>query len=151
MLTLAIAGTLVAFLLPPGLSTPPAAATSLPAAATSPPALVLPTTAVIPAAYNGTWSGMVASQFLTFQVTVQLAAGQPNGTISFQGKDGLMCNGQLALSAVAGTSLTLQVVTATQTCSNGVAVTITQTSPDALGFSMGPPATHGTLSRTSGE
>jgi hypothetical protein len=102
---------------------------------------------VIPAVFNGTWSGQVSQPPSdTYSVTVTLATGQSTGSISYTGA-GATCSGALTPTSVLPTKMILKLGTAQKGCANST-VTITMSGSNAVTFSEGNPAASGTLART---
>jgi hypothetical protein len=101
---------------------------------------------VIPAAFNGTWSGRVTQPPSdTYTVTVTLSAGQSSGLISYAGA-GATCSGVLTPTSVSPTKMIMKLGTAQKGCANST-VTISLSRPNTLTFAEGNPAASGTLSR----
>ncbi|HEY2129772.1 MAG TPA: hypothetical protein VGH77_21570 [Streptosporangiaceae bacterium] len=134
--------------------TPAAAATDghaskpVPATVTASPTI----TPKIPTALAGTWSGTVRQTHPALAVTVQirLAAGAPDGTISYPQ---LGCSGRLLLVSTAGGRYTLDqgITSGQQSCENGV-VTLTPQGKSKLAFAFrrsGAPSPAGILAKTS--
>jgi eukaryotic-like serine/threonine-protein kinase len=109
-----------------------------------------PADTITPAAFNGTWSGVVTQPPTdTYNVKVTFAAGTTAGTISYVGSN-FSCSGALTVSqATAGKLVVSQRITHGQSdCENGSA-TITVTGANKIWFSFhsdGPIAS-GTLAR----
>lgn len=99
---------------------------------------------LIPAAFNGTWSGEVSQPQATFNVTVRLPAGQSSGTISYTGA-GTTCSGVLTPTSVSAGKMIMKLVTGQKGCANST-VTISL-SGNALAFSEGNSAASGRLTR----
>ena len=102
----------------------------------------------IPAAFAGSWTGMVRQPPLdSYHVTVGLAGGATSGTISWTGS--ATCSGMLNVVTETPTVLTLNEGITRGKCADGQ-VTITLTSTNTIRFSFGsnggPPA-QGTLTR----
>ena len=127
-----------------------AAHTGHPGPSGSPGASGAPPTAsqgsVIPAAFNGTWSGQVSQPPSdTYNVTVTLAAGQSSGTISYTGA-GATCSGVLTPTSVSPSKMIMKLGTAQKGCANST-VTISIGRPNTLTFNEGNPPASGTLTR----
>ena len=135
--------------------TPAAAATdnhaskAVPATVTASPRA----TPKAPAALAGTWSGTVrqTDPALAVTVRIQLAAGSPDGTISYPQ---LGCSGRLLLVSTSGGSYTLEqgITSGQQSCDSGV-VTLTPQAKSTLAFTFrrsGAPSPSGTLTKISG-
>jgi len=102
---------------------------------------------VIPAAFNGTWSGQVSQPPSdTYNVTLTLAGGQSSGAISYAGA-GLTCSGVLTPTSVSPTRMVMKLATAQKGCANST-VTISLSEPNKVTFDEGNPAASGTLTRT---
>lgn len=102
--------------------------------------------AVIPSAFNGTWSGQVTQPPSdTYNVTVTLAGGRSSGAISYTGA-GATCSGVLTPTSVTPTKMIMNLGTAQKGCANST-VTISVSGPNALSFNEGNPAASGTLTR----
>jgi hypothetical protein len=100
---------------------------------------------VIPAAFNGTWSGQVSQPQDVFSVTVTLATGRSSGAISYTGA-GATCSGVLTPTSVSTTQMVMKLGTAQKGCANST-VTISLNGPNALTFSEGNQAASGRLTR----
>jgi hypothetical protein len=101
---------------------------------------------VIPAAFNGTWSGEVTQPPSdTYHVTVTLSAGQSSGLISYAGA-GATCSGVLTPTSVSPAKMTMKLGTAEKGCANST-VTISLGRPNTMTFDEGNPAASGTLTR----
>ncbi len=103
-----------------------------------------------PAAFDGTWSGVVTQPPTdTYNVTVTFATGTSAGTISYTGSN-FSCSGALTLTqATTGKLVVSQVISQGKSeCENGSA-TITVTSADKIWFSFhsNGPIASGTLAR----
>jgi hypothetical protein len=103
-----------------------------------------------PAAFDGTWSGVVTQPPTdTYNVTVTFATGTSAGTISYAGSN-FSCSGALTLTkATAGKLVVSQAISQGRSdCENGSA-TITVTSADKIWFSFhsNGPIASGTLAR----
>ena len=106
-----------------------------------------------PAALAGTWSGTVrqTDPALAVTVRIQLAAGSPDGTISYPQ---LGCSGRLLLVSTSGGRYTLEqgITSGQQSCDSGV-VTLTPQARSRLAFTFrrtGAPSPSGTLTKISG-
>jgi eukaryotic-like serine/threonine-protein kinase len=111
---------------------------------------VSPTQPTTPAAFDGTWSGVVTQPPAdTYSVTVKFATGTTAGTISYTGPN-FSCSGALTLTkADTGKLVVSQDISQSQSdCENGSA-TITVTSADKIWFSFysNGPIASGTLAR----
>jgi serine/threonine protein kinase len=100
---------------------------------------------VIPAAFNGTWSGQVSQPQDVFSVTVTLATGRSSGAISYAGA-GATCSGVLTPTSVSQTQMVMKLGTAQKGCANST-VTISLSGPNTLTFSEGNQAASGRLTR----
>ncbi len=101
---------------------------------------------VIPAAFNGTWSGQVSQPPSdTYNVTVSLATGRSSGAISYSGA-GATCSGVLTPTSVSPTRMVMKLGTGQKGCANST-VTISVSGPNTLAFDEGNPAASGTLNR----
>lgn len=101
---------------------------------------------LIPAAFNGTWSGQVSQPPSdTYHVTVTLATGRSSGTISYSGA-GATCSGVLTPTSVSPTRMVMKLGTGQKGCANST-VAISVIGPNALAFNEGNPAASGTLNR----
>ncbi|HTA08777.1 MAG TPA: hypothetical protein VK836_09720 [Streptosporangiaceae bacterium] len=103
-----------------------------------------------PAAFDGTWSGVVTQPPTdTYNVTVTFATGTSAGTISYAGSN-FSCSGALTLTqASSGKLVVSQAISQGKSdCENGSA-TITVTSADKIWFSFhsNGPIASGTLAR----
>jgi eukaryotic-like serine/threonine-protein kinase len=96
---------------------------------------------VIPAVFNGTWSGEVSQPPSdTYNVTVTLAAGGSSGMISYTGA-GADCSGDLTPTSVSATRMVMKVgiIQGQKSCGNGT-VTITVSGTNAVTFEGGSQA-----------
>ncbi len=105
----------------------------------------------VPAAFAGTWTGLVRQPPTdTYNVAVAFAAGAASGTVSYSGT-GLSCSGALTVTAAAAARMVLTqgIITGQSKCGNG-RVTITLAGPRSLRFSFhgSGPVAAGTLTRT---
>jgi hypothetical protein len=101
---------------------------------------------VIPAVFNGTWSGQVSQPPSdTYSVTVTLTTGQSSGSISYTGA-GATCSGALTPTSVSSTKMIMKLGTGQKGCANST-VTIALSGSNAVTFTEGSPAASGTLAR----
>ncbi len=106
---------------------------------------------VLPAAFAGSWSGLVRQPPTdTYRVRVTLTAGTSAGTVSYTGA-GVSCSGTLAVLTAAAARLTLSqgIIQGRSNCENGT-VTITRTGANTIRFRFGSsgPTAAGTLRRS---
>lgn len=106
---------------------------------------------VMPAAFAGSWSGLVRQPPTdTYRVRVTLTAGTSAGTVSYTGA-GFSCSGTLAVLTAAPARLTLSqgIIQGQSNCENGT-VTITRTGTNTIRFRFGSsgPTAAGTLRRS---
>jgi hypothetical protein len=110
-------------------------------AATSPP---VTSTAKAPAAFDGTWKGLVTSPGISYQMTVQFKTGQDTGTISYTSA-AASCTGGVTLTTATTSQMTMTMDA--RGCSKGAVVTVTQAGPGKINFNLqGSPSASGTLS-----
>jgi hypothetical protein len=105
---------------------------------------------VTPAAFAGSWSGLVRQpQTKSYSVTVILKAGTGAGTISYSGSD-FSCAGSLSLTRETTAKLTMsQDITQGQCMAGQITLTLTSGSSVSFDFSnSGPVAATGTLTKS---
>lgn len=102
-----------------------------------------------PAAFGGTWSGLLTQNSGTFNVKLTLTAGQSSGSIvyTFATFD---CSGDLNLTSATATSVTMsQGIVVNHNCVDGT-VTLSLTGSGSMNFNFQTPGTGpatGTLTR----
>jgi hypothetical protein len=109
--------------------------------------------ALTPAAFDGSWTGLVKQPPTdTYDVSVSFAAGTTSGTVSYGGTD-FSCSGALNLTKATARKLILSqgIIQGQSNCENGQ-VTITLTGPDTIWFSFrsSGPIAAGALTRSLG-
>jgi eukaryotic-like serine/threonine-protein kinase len=109
-----------------------------------------PTEPITPAAFDGTWSGVVTQPPTdTYNVTVTFATGTTAGTISYSGPN-FSCSGALTLTeATIGKLVVSQDISQGRSdCENGSAtITVTSASKIWFSFHSNGPIASGTLAR----
>jgi serine/threonine protein kinase len=106
-----------------------------------------------PAAFVGSWSGMVTQSLLsggteTYSARVTLTAGTDSGTVRYSGTD-VDCHGTLQVDTATTAALTLNQSITHGGCGNGM-ITLTPSGTGALGyrFKGSGPVVMGTLNRS---
>jgi len=105
---------------------------------------------LIPAAFNGTWSGLVSQPPSdTYNVTMTLIGGHTSGGISYSGA-GATCSGILTPTSASATRMVMKIgiLQGHKGCGNGT-VTIAVSGPNSVTFKAGTQAAaaSGTLNR----
>jgi hypothetical protein len=109
--------------------------------------------ALTPAAFDGSWTGLVKQPPTdTYDVSVSFTAGTTSGTVSYAGTD-FSCSGALNLTKATAHKLIMSqgIIQGQSNCENGQ-VTITLTAPDTIWFSFrsSGPIAAGALTRSLG-
>jgi hypothetical protein len=136
----------------PGQATPNSSLSARTSKSASSPSASSSNGTLIPAAFAGSWSGVVTQQLSaatdTYNVRLTLTAGTRSGLVKYTGTD-INCRGALQVVSATTAALTLNQGITQGACGNGT-VTLTTSGTDTLGFRFsgsGPVAT-GNLNRS---